>query len=142
MSGTITDIMLGIKARLETISGLTAYAVEPANPTYPAAWPLLRTIDYNADYDGDSTATIGITVAVANADLGRAQTNLAPYLAASGSRSIKAAIEGSNGTGSGGHNLGGACDSVRVTRVEGVFANHIAGLGPVVQAVFIAEVFV
>lgn len=140
MTYTITGIMEGIKARLDTIDGLTPYAVEPANPKYPAAWPLLRTIDYNATEDGDLTATIGITVAVANADLGRAQTNLAPYLSTNGGRSIKAAIEGLGATDTN-HNLGGACDSVRVTRVEGVFAGHIAGVGPIVQAVFICEIY-
>jgi hypothetical protein len=138
MTHTITGIMLGIKERLDTIDRLNAYSVEPASPIYPAAWPLLRTIDYDADMDGHSTATIGITVAVGGRDLGQAQSNLAYYLSPAGTRSIKGAIEGAAD-----HDvtLGGACDSVRVTRVEGVFASQIAGVGPIVQAVFICEVF-
>ena len=59
------DEAQAIKTRLDTIDRLNAYSVEPANPMYPAAWPLLRTIEYDAAMDGDSTMTIGITVAVA-----------------------------------------------------------------------------
>ncbi len=130
---TLAAIQAGIKTKLETIVGLNAYAVEPASPTYPAAWPILRSGTYDADEDGDATYVFGITVMVQAADQGRAQTNLLPYLDKSGTKSVKAALEAGN-------TLGGVVDSVRVQSVEQVFGAEIAG-SKGIGAILVIEVY-
>lgn len=90
---TLDEIMLALKATLSEISGLSAYSVEPGSPKFPAAWPFLRTTDYNVGFAGAMKWNIVISVAVDNAEMGRAQTNIYPYLDVAGSKSIVAAIE-------------------------------------------------
>lgn len=90
---TLTEVRQAIKARLETVRNLTAYAIEPTTPFCPAAWSLPVRINYHADYDGGLTYTMGVTVAVQLGDLGQAQTALDDYLAPSGTKSVVAALE-------------------------------------------------
>lgn len=92
MSATLGQLRLAIKGKLATISGLNAYAVEPPSPAYPAAWPIVRPSPLNDTYDGGQNWAVGVIVAVQAADLGRAQTNLDPYLEASGAKSVRAAL--------------------------------------------------
>lgn len=132
---TLADIQAGIKTKLATIAGLNAYAVEPASPLLPAAWPLLRAGTFDNDFDGDVTYTFGITVLVNAADQGRAQTNLLPYLDKSGTKSIKAALETANTLGVSG------VDSVRVLNVEAVFARDVGGGAAQIGAVLVCEVY-
>ena len=132
---TLADIQAGIKTKLATIAGLNAYAVEPASPVLPAAWPLLRAGTFDNDLDGDVTYTFGITIMVNAADQGRAQTNLLPYLDRSGTKSIKAALENGNTLGVSG------VDSVRVLNVEAVFAREVSGGAAQIGAVLVVEVY-
>lgn len=131
---TLADIQTGIKTKLATIAGLNAYAVEPASPLLPAAWPLLRAGTYHNDYDGDVTYTFGVTILVNAADQGRAQTNLLPYLDPTGTKSLKAALENGN-------TLGGVVDSVRVLNIEAVFAREVGGGAAQIGAVVVLEVY-
>lgn len=133
---TLTEIRNGIKARLATIEGLTAYAIEPAAPKYPAAWTFPLRANYHADFPDGTTWTIAVTVAVAAAEIGHAQTNLDPYLAPDGAKSIVAALEGGPLTVA----TVRVADSVRVVGLTNYFANDIAG-GRVVGAQFEVEVF-
>lgn len=131
---TLLEITAGIKGRLATIVGLNASAVEPASPHYPAAWPFLQSADYDQTFDGAMLWTFQITIAVQASSIGEAQTNLMPYLVPTGTKSIKATLEG------GGGRLGVATvDSVRVRRIETVGALNIAG-GSAVGATMTLEV--
>lgn len=90
----LDDITTALKATLSDIDGLTAYAIEPAAPKFPCAWPFLATpaADYDVTFDGGITWHLRLTVAVQATDPGHAQTNLKPYLAGTGTKSIRAAI--------------------------------------------------
>lgn len=132
---TFDEICVGLKGRLGTIAGLTGYAIEPASPKYPAAWPFLAepAADYDQTHDGGMTWHFRLTVALAASEQGHAQTNLMPYLAPTGAKSIKAAIEGDP-------TLGGLAGVYAVVlRVQQVGPLPIAG-GLGVGAVFAVDV--
>lgn len=109
--GSLANIRTGLKTRLATISGLNAYDKTPGIITTPAAFPMPGTIEFDETMDrGVDSYTFTVRLLVQRAVEQVAQENLDPYLAGSGSSSIKAAIEG-DGT------LGGAADWTRVVRV-------------------------
>lgn len=132
---TLLEITQGIKEALGTISGLRANAVEPANPSPPAAWPFVRTpaANYDESFDGGMRWFFSIYVIVGAQSDQHAQTNLMPYLAPSGARSIKAAIEGGGGT------LGGVAEFAVVRSVESIGSYAIAG-NSYIGAVLVCEV--
>jgi hypothetical protein len=132
MPSTLEDITTGIKQRLATIDGVRASAVEPANPQPVAAWPFLRTADYDVAFDGAMRWEFSVYVMVALAVNANGQTNLMPFLAPTGAKSVKAAIEADP-------TLGGVADSTRVTRIDGVGSYAIAG-STLYGAVLICEV--
>jgi len=127
---TFAAIRAGLKTNLATISGLNAYATIPDNPVPPFAVvgaPFGN--EYQVNYgarNGPQGATewiLPIRVGVGATDSISAQGLLDVYLAASGSTSIKAAVEGKIGAGS--KTLGGAADAVRVVKAE-----NYGGFGP------------
>lgn len=130
---TLTQLRNGIKAALGTIDGLSAYAIEPASPKYPAAWIFPQRANYHADYDGSMTWTLAVSVAVAATEIGHAQSNLDPYLAPSGAKSVVAALEADP-------SLGGAADSLRVVALTGYGARDLGGSTAII-ATFEVEVF-
>lgn len=133
MAATLTEVRNGIKARLATIAGLSAYAIEPPSPKYPAAWTFpLPESEYDNDFDGKTLWRMQITVAVAASELAHAQTNLDPYLAPQGTKSIRAAIEGDV-------TLGGVVDYAVVKRLTGYSGNAVSG-GASVMATLALEV--
>lgn len=130
---SLTEIRNGIKAALGTIAGLTAYAIEPSSPKYPAAWVIPLRATYHPIFEDSATWTVQVTVSVMASDVGHAQTNLDPFLAGSGSKSVRAAIEADP-------SLGGVVDSVKVTGLTNYFSAEVAG-GRTVGATFEVEVF-
>lgn len=133
MAATLTQIRNGIKTALAEISGLTAYAIEPASPHYPAAWSIPQRCTYHNMYEGGATWTLGVTVMVQASEIGHAQTNLDPFLAEAGAKSVRAAIEVDP-------SLGGVVDSVKVNGITGYFAGEVAG-GRTVGASFEVEIY-
>lgn len=134
MAATLTAVRNGIKTRLATIAGLSAYAIEPASPKYPAAWTFpLPNSEYDTDHDGNTKWQMQVTVMVQAGEMGHAQSNIDPFCAPSGTKSIKAAIEGEGG------NLGGVVDYAVVTRLLNYFGSEVAG-GATVGATFAVEV--
>jgi hypothetical protein len=125
MSATLDEIMLGLKAALGDIDGLTAYSVEPGSPKLPAAWPFVRTTDYRVTFDGSMIWNIAVSVAVSAAEVGRAQTNIYPYLDQAGPKSIRQAIESDPSLG-----LTGVSCAVKGVLSMGRAA--IAGVEPIV----------
>lgn len=110
--GSISDVRAGLKTRLDTITGLNAYALVPMTPNVPAAIVEPRGIDFDASTArGSDMAQFDVVVLVAESITELAQTQLDLYLAGSGAQSVKAAIEAEP-------TLGGAADWTRVTGVS------------------------
>jgi len=101
-SPTLDQIQGAIKRALETIDGLRAYATEPdAVPGAAAAIAYPRLVDwlydetFPTDYDEVPTMwhfDVWVLV-VLSPGLNRAQTQLNPYIAPIGRKSVKAALE-------------------------------------------------
>lgn len=107
---TVQQIRDGLKARLDTISGLNAHAQMPVpSINSPAAVVFRRSTDFDSSTDSDDL-TFGITVFI---DLARqsAQDELDAYTAGEGANSIRAAIDADP-------TLGGVVDWCRVAQVE------------------------
>lgn len=106
---TIDQIQAAIKARLASITTLNAFQNEPVSPTWPAAYP--RIVDWTFDEDFDHTTLYHFDIWVLvglEPGLDRAQMWLNPYLSATGSDSIKVAIDADP-------RLGGTVASARAT---------------------------
>lgn len=135
--GTLLQIKDGIKDRLDSLNTattkrLSCYSVEPASPHYPCAWPFLRSAEYDATFDGAMLWTFSINVAIGTGDTGQAQVNLMPFLAPTGSSSIKAAFDADP-------TLGGAADYAVLRRIEAVGTISVAGQNAL-GAVLVLEV--
>lgn len=92
---TLERIQKGIKDQLLSIEGLRATATEVDRPDFPAAYPRLVSWVYDTTFEGHAEWQFDVWVLVSiSPDLNRAQTNLNAYLAPSGRKSIKCAIEG------------------------------------------------
>jgi hypothetical protein len=110
--GSIASVRTGLKTRLATITGLNAYAVVPMTPNLPAGLVMPRSIDFDVSMArGSDLAVFDVLILVTESITELAQNQLDPYLAGSGSQSVKAAIEGDP-------TLGGAADWSRVTGVS------------------------
>lgn len=108
--GSLAEIRTGAETRLATITGLNAHDEEPGTIITPAAFPMPGSIEYDETMDSDvSTYTLRIRLLVQLAVNAVAQSNLDPYLAPSGSSSIRAAFNGD-------HTLGGAAHWSRLSR--------------------------
>lgn len=114
MPATITQVIDGLVTRLRTIDGLRAYD-RPADITAPpAAFVLLETVDYqNAFALGDPRLTFTVTVVVARTSDRAAYDRLSDFLAPTGAKSIRAAIEADR-------SLGGVCQTLIVQTAENV----------------------
>jgi len=105
----LTSIRDGLKANLETISGLTAYEYVPdwIEPPIALVAPI-NSLNYDSTMArGADTYEIPVIVYISRVDAQLSQDAVDGYLASSGAISVKAAIE-SDPT------LGGAAMSVRV----------------------------
>jgi|TARA_R100001460_G_scaffold32709_3_gene64123 hypothetical protein len=106
---TFSAIRSGLKTRLETISGLMVYDYVPdfIDPPTVLIAPF-NTLNFDSTMQrGSDTYEIPIILYVSKVDAETGQDNLDSFLAASGSNSVKAAIEADT-------TLGGAAMSVRV----------------------------
>jgi len=95
----LDDVCTVIRDRLDTIDGLRAYDFHPGTIHPPAAWPLYPTgINFDATYRGAAVRgmdriTVPVVVMVGAADDRRARSAMAPYVAGSGTKSVKRALE-------------------------------------------------
>lgn len=122
MSATLTDIRNAIKSALTGVI-TNAYAVEPTTPNYPAAWVFPAknpAATFDETFEGATTWYLLVTVAVQASDLSRSQSNLDPFLATTGAKSVKAALEADT-------TLGGVVDSLRVTGITAYGPLDLAG---------------
>lgn len=118
---TLTEIRNAFKGQLGAVRNITAYAIQPAKPNYPAAWVLPLRANYHADYDGSMSWVFAVTAAVSMTDQGQAQKALDDYVAPSGDKSVVAALE-SDPT------LGDVVDSCKVLGLTNYGIQEIAGI--------------
>lgn len=111
----VSAVMDGLGTRLASISGLRVYDYPPDSVSPPAG-----VVSYPDPLDFDATMgrgadrmTVPIHIIVGRVSDRAARDALAAYMAGSGVKSVKAAIE-ADGT------LGGAADSSRVVSVSGL----------------------
>lgn len=94
MSLVISNCRDEIKALLATITDLNAHDTMPGQLTPPAAVVIPRTMDFDrAMGRGLDEATFRIVLLVSRASERQGQDDLDAYLASSGDRSIKQAVE-------------------------------------------------
>lgn len=126
-------IRSGLKTRLETISGVTAYAKLPTSIDVPAATVRRRQTDYDLVMArGADAFTFVITLYVQFVEQQDSQDALDAYLDTTGASSVKAAIEG-DGT------LGGIVDITRVVSAGEDYVADYNGL-PYLAVDFVTEV--
>lgn len=114
MTATITEVCEGLATRLDTITGLRAFAYQPDQLNAPIAFPMLDSVQYHRTMRTALTEQqYTVTVIVCRADTGAAIKEVQPYIAASGAYSVKAAIEADT-------TLGGKVDDLTVTSATGI----------------------
>ena len=109
MPATISQVKDGLKARIETISGLRAFDHQPDQVNPPFAWPTLDEIRYHQTgmSSGGVVMDFTITLVVQRVTERVAQDALDQYMSWSGVKSLRAAIEADR-------TLGGVCDDLIV----------------------------
>lgn len=94
MTATPSQIKDGLKAAIETISGLRAYDYQPDQVNPPFAFATLEEITYHGAMGaGNIVNRFTVSVVVQRASERAAQDKLDGYLAYDGSQSVRAAIE-------------------------------------------------
>jgi len=108
---TITAIRSGLSARVDTISGLHAYAYESDHPIAPAVMVATYTADYDLALGGGTTYDFTLYV-VLSGNVDRSyQEQIDSYLSPSGSTSIAVAVDADP-------TLGGVVDFAAVRQVD------------------------
>jgi hypothetical protein len=90
---TVQEIREGIDDRLATIAGLRHDPNVPATVNPPHAFVKRRQTVFGVSMDGEDDLTFAVTILVSWADQQNAQETLDEYLASTGAKSIKAAID-------------------------------------------------
>jgi len=113
MPATISQVKDGLKARIQTISGLRAFDYQPDQVNPPFAFPTLDAITYHQTGMGTGGVVMNFTVTlIVNRAVERtAQDQLDQYMSWDGAQSLRAAIEADR-------TLGGVCDDLIVTNAE------------------------
>ena len=107
----LTDLRTGLANRLTTITGLRSSAYIPDNPQPPVAVVMPGRIQYDTAFGrGSDEYQFTIMLIVGRVADRASQTTLDGYCESSGSRSVKAAIEGDR-------TLGGKALDCRVTEM-------------------------
>ena len=117
MPATITQVKDGLKARIESVSGLRAFDYQPDQVNPPFAWPTLDEIRFHqTDFaTGGVVMDFTITLVVHRQSERVAQDALDQYMTWEGAKSLRAAIESDR-------TLGGVCQDLIVSSA-GNFTN-------------------
>jgi hypothetical protein len=108
MPATVSQVATGLQARLATISGLRTFSYQPEQENPPFAYPEINSIDYHRAYAGGDVVMNWTIYVIVGRYLDRtAHAALDDYLSYSGSKSVRAAIEGDP-------TLGGVCSTLIV----------------------------
>lgn len=117
---SISTIRTALAANLATVTGLRTAAVVPDDPMPPVAVVIPSRVSWDTSMGrGLDTYEFTVLVIVGRVSERSAQNTLDAYCAASGSGSIKTAIERDK-------TLGGAAQSLRVTEMRNYNAIQIA----------------
>jgi hypothetical protein len=124
---SLSSIRSGLSTRLATISGMSVYSYVPDSIEPPTAVVgVMSSVDYDSTMSrGSDLYEIPLYLYVSRVDAELSQDSLDEFLAGSGSKSIKQAIEGDS-------TLGGVVSSARVVEASnyGVYTiNSIDYLG-------------
>jgi hypothetical protein len=113
MPATISQVKDGLKARINSISGLRAFDYQPDQVNPPFAFPTLDTVTYHQTgmASGGVVMNFTITLIVNRSSERTAQDQLDQYMNWDGAKSLRAAIESDR-------TLGGVCDDLIVTNAE------------------------
>ena len=137
MAITVSTVRTAIETRLATISGMHTNDRMPENVEPPMAvcYPVTPITFDETHGRGVDLYTFAVVVFVARADSETAQGTLDGYLNASGSTSIKAALEG----GTPARTLGGSVATCHVTHVSEIGVVEVADV-PYLFAEFTLQV--
>ena len=95
MPATVSQVAEGLKTRLATISGLRTFSYQPEQENPPFGYPEINRIDYHRAFSGGDVVMDWTVFVVVGRYLDRtAHAALDDYLSYSGSKSVRAAIEG------------------------------------------------
>lgn len=91
---SLTDLRVGIAARLATISGLRTAATVPDNPNPPIAVVIPNSVTYDETFNrGMQTYSFTVVLIVGRVDERTAQNKLDAFVSSTGASSVKLAIE-------------------------------------------------
>lgn len=108
MPATVSQVATGLKNALGTISGLRASAYQPEQLSPPAAYPVLNSVSYHRAFGGGDVEMFwSVYVIVGRYTDSRAFNDIDDYLAYSGAKSLRAALETDK-------TLGGVCNTLVV----------------------------
>ena len=108
MPATVSQVAAGLQTRLATISGLRTFNYQPEQENPPFAYPQINSINYHRAYSGGDVVMDWTVYVVVGRYLDRtAHAQLDDYLSYSGTKSVRAAIEGDP-------TLGGVCSTLIV----------------------------
>jgi hypothetical protein len=108
MPATVSQVATGLQTRLATISGVRTFNYQPEQENPPFAYPQINSINYHRAYSGGDVVMDWTVYVVVGRYLDRtAHAQLDDYLSYSGSKSVRAAIEGDP-------TLGGVCSTLIV----------------------------
>ncbi len=125
---TIEQVMDGLGDRLATIPDLRVVPYEPDSVAPPCAFVQLpKELNYDMVFAraADAMRMVVTVLVTRTSDRGGAKA-MAAYMNPAGERSIKAAIDGTDGTK---QTLGGIVHFARVTKVANVGIQQVAGQG-------------
>lgn len=95
MPATVSQVAVGLKARLATIAGLRTFDYQPEQLNPPVGFPILDSVEYHgAMGGGDVTMRFNIYVVVGRYLDRVAHSQLDGYLSFDGALSLRAALEG------------------------------------------------
>lgn len=95
MPATPSQVVTGLKARLATITGLRTFSFQPSSLNPPVGFPVINRIEYHRAMGGGLVVfDCSVFVIVGRYSDDRAFADADDFLAFSGAKSIRAAIEG------------------------------------------------
>jgi hypothetical protein len=100
MAATASQIVNGVKNRLATISGLRAFSYQPSQLNPPIAFPVITQVRYHGAMGGGMvTYEVTVYLIVGRYSDERAMSDLDDYIAFSGAKSLRAALEADQSLG-------------------------------------------
>lgn len=109
MAATASQVVAGLKTRLATISGLRTFSYQPAQIMPPIAFPVISQVRYHGMMGGGMPIyECVVYLIVGRYTDDRAMSDIDDYVAFSGAKSLRAALEGDQ-------TLGGVAQSVLVS---------------------------